>query len=85
MTVIPQIAKRGRGTANALKVFADRLRTVPGQWCDYPFLFKNTAAASAAARNIRRGCVAFPAGEFEVKKTDDGRLVVRCVLADAAH
>lgn len=81
MTMIMQPAKRGRGTAIALKDFAARLRTVPGQWCDYPFSFSNTASASAAARNIRRGCPAFPAGEFEVRNTD-GRLTVRAVLAD---
>lgn len=75
-------AKRGRGTAKALAEFAARIKTVPGQWCDYPFAFSTPASAAAAARNIRKGCAAFPAGEFEVKRHEDGRLLVRAVLAD---
>lgn len=70
-------AKRGRGTAVALKHFADLLKRTPSEWKPYPFILTNSSAL-AAARKIRKGSVAFPAGEFEVENRG-GQLWVRAI------
>ena len=69
-TFVPQLAKRGRGTAATLKHFAERLKTVPGQWSEYPFGFRTPSAATQTVRNIMRGTAAFPAGQYEAKRED---------------
>ena len=75
-TFVPAYAQRGRGTATTLKNFAERLRTVPGQWSEYPFGFRNPSAATTTVRNIMRGTAAFPAGQFEAKREDNDRVRV---------
>ena len=75
-TFVPPLAKRGRGTAATLKHFAERLRTVPGQWSEYPFGFRNPGAATQTVRNIMRGTAAFPGGQFEAKREDNDRVRV---------
>ena len=83
-TFVPQLAKRGRGTAATLKHFAERLRTVPGQWSEYPFGFRNPGAATQTVRNIMRGTAAFPAGQYEAKREDNGRVRVLVRFVGAA-
>lgn len=75
-TFVPALPKRGRGTAATLKHFAERLRTVPGQWSEYPFGFRNPGAATQTVRNIMRGTAAFPAGQYEAKREDNDRIRV---------
>lgn len=75
-TFVPTMPKRGRGTATALKKFAERLTTVPGQWSEYPFGFRSPSAATQTVRNIMRGTAAFTAGQYEAKREDNDRVRV---------
>ena len=72
-----QPPKRGRGTANTLKQFAEKLRQTPHQWAPYPFAVSGASALNAA-RKIRRGTPAFPAGCF-VTELRDGQLWVQAI------
>jgi hypothetical protein len=69
-TLIPQPAKRGRGSAKLLKQFAEKLRTMPGEWLPYPFIPSTDSSARAVLCKIRSGSVAFPKGEFEAMRTN---------------
>lgn len=75
------IAPRGRGTATALKHFAESLKSQPGEWASWPFGFRDKAAAGRAIRMVRKGSIAFPPGEFEAMRSDnpEPRVLVRFV------
>ena len=84
MTVL-DLAPRARGTAVALRHYAEKLRQTPGEWVEWPFGFRNKAAAQRAVRMVRKGSIAFPPGEFEAMRSDLDHRYRVLVRARADH